>query len=109
MLPTGISKRVVAGFTNMNNFTYLFSKDLYWRMDRRQFAVDQSAQPSYPRRVRDWWFGCEGEGEEVRVREQKIALGLTVENSANGGHLRGEWGFLFIVIGYIVQHQHSWS
>ena len=34
-LPSGLSRRVVAGMTNMKNMTYLFSKDMYWRMDER--------------------------------------------------------------------------
>ena len=66
----------------------------------RHFAVDQTARPSYPRRVRDWWFDCKGE---------KIALGLTAENSANREYLRGKLGVLFIVISYIVQLKYSWS
>jgi len=35
MLPAEIDKKVVAGMTNMYNITYLFSKDLYWRMNSR--------------------------------------------------------------------------
>ena len=38
-LPPGINQRVKGGITNMKNMTYLFSKDMYWKMDDRYHTL----------------------------------------------------------------------
>lgn len=93
MLPAEIDKKVVAGMTNMYNITYLFSKDLYWRMNSRKFVVEQSAEPSYPRRISDWWFGCQKNSQELKMAMPGISFGLVMENSAVKSW---EYGVLFM-------------
>jgi len=41
-----------------NGFTYFFKKGFYYRFNDATFSVSKSAQPSYPRPMGYWWFGC---------------------------------------------------
>eukprot|EP00090_Calanus_glacialis_P008550 TRINITY_DN16894_c0_g1_i5.p1 TRINITY_DN16894_c0_g1~~TRINITY_DN16894_c0_g1_i5.p1 ORF type:complete len:294 (+),score=51.54 TRINITY_DN16894_c0_g1_i5:396-1277(+) len=102
-IPAGISQKVVAGMTNMKNMTYLFSKDLYWRMDGRHFVVDKSAEPPYPRRIKDWWWNCDKNRQGIRMETQTIAARLVTANSASEGNICwGLVGFLYFLTRFIV-------
>ncbi|CAG0888863.1 unnamed protein product [Cyprideis torosa] len=42
-----------------NGYTYFFKGDLYWRFNDKQFKVDDTSDPPYPRSVAKWWFNCD--------------------------------------------------
>jgi len=49
---------VTHGITLPGNRTFLFTSDQYWRLLPGSIAVDEYANPGYPRRTRDWWWKC---------------------------------------------------
>ena len=61
----------------------------------RHFVVDKSAEPPYPRHIKDWWWNCDKNSQEMRIVTPPIASRLRAENSASGGRLCG--GLMAIV------------
>lgn len=57
-----------AAFKWDNGMTYFFKNDLYWRFDDREFEVDSTAQPAFPRSTSEWWFGCTNSNLPIRDR-----------------------------------------
>ena len=55
-----------AAFKWDNGMTYFFKDDLYWRFDDREFEVDASARPAFPRSTAEWWFGCTNSNLPIR-------------------------------------------
>ena len=95
---------VTHGITLPGNRTFLFTSDQYWRLlpgsfpisnliffpciiHFRSIAVDEYANPGYPRRTRDWWWRCrnsqnmrefrnrDGLAEGLRNRDSRAVLG----------------------------------
>jgi len=55
----GIPGNLDSAMQYSNGKTYFFKKGKYFRFDDRKRKVDDSAEPSYPRDIGMWWFGCE--------------------------------------------------
>ena len=64
------------------------------------FVVDKSAEPPYPRRIKDWWWNCDKNSQEMRIETPPVAARLRAENSASEGQLCGG---LVIILYFIVQ------
>jgi matrix metalloproteinase-14 (membrane-inserted) len=54
----GIPENLDSAIQYSNGKTYFFKKGKYYRFDDRKGAVDDSADPKYPRETGLWWFGC---------------------------------------------------
>jgi len=78
---------VTHGITLPGNRTFLFTSNQYWRLLPGSIAVDEYANPGYPRRTRDWWWKCRnsqsmrelrnrnGLAEGLRNRDSRIVMG----------------------------------
>ena len=65
----------------------------------RHFVVDQSAEPPYPRRIKDWWWNCDKNWQEMRMEKAPTAAKLRAENSASDGQLcRGILAIVFFIV-----------
>ena len=69
--------------------TRAITNEMVTRQYFRQFVVDQSAEPRYPRRIRDWWWNCDKKRQEMRIKTPPIAARLRAENSSSEGRLCG--------------------
>lgn len=58
-----------AAFKWENGMTYFFKDDLYYRFDDREFEVDASARPTFPRSTSEWWYGCTNSNLPIRKKE----------------------------------------
>jgi len=54
----GIPNFLDAALQYSNGKTYFFKKGKYYRFDDEKLALDDSADPEYPRDTGLWWFGC---------------------------------------------------
>ena len=58
----------------------------------RQFVVDQSAEPRYPRRIKDWWWNCDKNSQEMRIETPPLAARLRAKIvQVRSGCVRGWW------------------
>lgn len=55
-----------AAFKWENGMTYFFKSDSYYRFDDREFEVDRSARPTFPRSTGEWWFDCTNSNLPIR-------------------------------------------
>ena len=54
----GIPNFLDSALQYSNGKTYFFKKGKYYRFDDKKLALDDSADPEYPRETGLWWFGC---------------------------------------------------
>jgi len=54
----GIPNFLDAALQYTNGKTYFFKRGKYYRFDDEKLALDDSADPGYPRETGLWWFGC---------------------------------------------------
>lgn len=62
------SSGIDAAFKWENGMTYFFKADLYYRFDDREFEVDTTARPAFPRSIAEWWFGCTNSNLPIRKK-----------------------------------------
>lgn len=70
-----------AAFKWENGMTYFFKEDLYYRFDDREFQVDASVQPSFPRSTAEWWFGCTNSNLPIRKKPENDLDGSSLHSS----------------------------
>lgn len=77
---------VDAAFKWENGLTYFFKDDLYYRFDDREFEVDASARPSFPRPTSEWWFGCTN--SNLPLKRNNDSADTAIQHSeASGGSI----------------------
>ena len=54
----GIPDYLDSALNYSNGKTYFFKNGKYYRFDDQKRALDDSADPEYPRETGLWWFGC---------------------------------------------------
>jgi len=54
----GIPNNLDAAMQYSNGKSYFFRNGRYYRFDDKNFVLDSSANPPFPRETGFWWFGC---------------------------------------------------
>ena len=54
----GIPEKLDAALQYSNGKSYFFKNGRYYRFDDKNFVLDTSANPPFPRETGFWWFGC---------------------------------------------------
>eukprot|EP00090_Calanus_glacialis_P014426 TRINITY_DN23206_c0_g1_i1.p1 TRINITY_DN23206_c0_g1~~TRINITY_DN23206_c0_g1_i1.p1 ORF type:complete len:189 (+),score=48.63 TRINITY_DN23206_c0_g1_i1:42-608(+) len=67
----GIPNFLDSALQYSNGKTYFFKKGKYYRFDDEKLALDESADPEYPRETGLWWFGCKKDSSPL-TKEQEI-------------------------------------
>ena len=65
----GIPDNLDSAMQYSNGKTYFFKNGEYYRFDNKKGAVDDSAEPKYPRETGLWWFGCKEESDPLIMQE----------------------------------------
>merc|ERR1711890_29472 len=56
-----------------NGKTYFFTGGKYWRFNDNTLKID-TAEPSFPRKTNQWWFGCRRQESLEQDLEEWLAL-----------------------------------
>lgn len=64
----GIPDNLDSALQYSNGKSYFFKDGRYYRFDDKKFELDTSANPSFPRELGYWWFGCDA--NSVRLTKQ---------------------------------------
>jgi len=54
----GIPEKLDSALQYSNGKSYFFKNGRYYRFDDKNFVLDTSANPPFPRETGFWWFGC---------------------------------------------------